>query len=365
MVVQFVAVVVPVLVLIGFAVRPYVQTTAGFSDPYVVRYVASLQRLAGLAVNGHRQYYEDSLYWVSWYIGVPAVLLACVGFALLGRRLVRGAFAWRSSAAAARLWGVAYLIIGWSVVTVLWDPAVVPGQPSASRRLVPMVLPGLILVALWACCQLKVRAMELGARRLTTWAVGVCCVLALAVPAFWSSFAPAISGGSAQAGAPPDTHFTFRGAATSRTGLGTLAAATSLCAAIGQDASVVFTDQLTADYFAPVVRSMCDLPAATVIAGSSAGSGSTTLSGPGSGSGSDAESQAVEQLVTSIERTGRRPVLLGSSQSSMSAFGVAPREVVSLQTRTDAAVLTGPPAGTWPVSYTVWMAAPLASSAGT
>jgi hypothetical protein len=361
MVTQFVAVIVPVLVLIGFAVRPYVQTTTGFSDPFMVRYVASLQRLAGLQVNGHRQYYEDSLYWVTWYLGAPAVLLACAGFALLGRRMVRGAFAWRSSAASARLWGLTYLILGWSIVTVLWDPAVVPGQPSAARRLVPVVLPGLILIALWACCQLKARAQELGARRVTAWVVGVCCVLALLVPAFWSSFSPTVVKGSTAAGAAPDSHVTLRGAAPSRTGLGSLAAAESLCTAIGSNASVVFADAQTADYFAPVVRSMCDEPAATVVVRSNGGSGANVLSGPGSGG---AESAAVEQVVSSIERTGRRPVVLGASQSSLSSLGVQPREVVSLQTRADAAVLTGPPAGTWPFSYSVWMAAPLNSSSG-
>lgn len=360
---QFLVMAVPVLVLIGFAVRPYVETTKGFSDPYIVRYVASLQRLAGLPVNGHRQYYEDSLSWVFWYLGVPAVLLACAGFALLGRRLVRGAFAWRSSAVAARVWVLTYLIVAWSVVTVLWDPAVVPGQPSASRRLVPVVLPGLILLALWTCCQLKAWALDLGARQLKTWAVGACCVLALLVPAFWSSFSPSVAAGSDKAGAVPDSHLTFRGAAASRTWAGSLAAAGALCSAIGPDASVVFTDALTADYFAPVVRSMCGQPAATVAVGSRAGSSTRTLSDPGSAQGG--ESLAVERLVGSIERAGRRPVLLGASRSSLSIYGVAPREVVSLQTREDAAVLTGPPAGTWPFSYTVWMASPLGLPART
>jgi hypothetical protein len=336
---QWVAFAVPVLVLIGFAVRPYVQTVHSFSDPTVVGYVASLQRIAGQKIDGRRSYYETSLSWVVWYLGIPAVLLACAGAALLGRRLVRGVYLWRTSAAAARAWGMAYLVVGWSVVTVLWDPAVIPGQPSASRRLVPVVLPGVVLLALWACCQLKAWAVELGARRVTSWAVGVCCVLALVVPAFWSSFAPSVT----------SSRVTFRGAAVSRTGLGSLTAATSLCSAIGTNASVVFVDALTADYFAPVVRGMCAQPAAIVLA-----------------SGPDGVA-AVEQVVTSIEHTGRRPVLLAGSSSalsSLSALGVTPRVAVSLQTRTDAAVLTGPPAGTWPFSYTVWMASPPGSPTG-
>jgi hypothetical protein len=41
-----------------------------------------------------------------------------------------------------------------------------------------------------------------------------------------------------------------------------------------------------------------------------------------------------------------------------------PRLVVSLHTTGDAAVLTGPPAGTWPVTYTVWLAAPAGLGSG-
>ena len=59
-----------------------------------------------------------------------------------------------------------------------------------------------------------------------------------------------------------------------------------------------------------------------------------------------------------IEQIGRRPVLLGPSQSSVSLPGIAPRQVISLQTSGDAEVLTGPPGGTWPVTYTLWLAAP-------
>jgi hypothetical protein len=117
----------------------------------------------------------------------------------------------------------------------------------------------------------------------------------------------------------------------------------SLCSDIGQNASVVFTDALTADNFAPVVRGMCGQPAALVLAGSSSGSA------------------VVSEVVSSIERTGRHPVLLGASQSSVSGFGGSARVVVSLRTRTDPSVLNGPPAGTWPFTYTVWMAQPTAT----
>ena len=153
---QFLALVLPVVVLVGLAERPYLQTVRGQTDPAMIRAVAALQRLERLPVDGLRQYYESSLRWVLWYIGAPALLLACAGAAALGRRSVEAALDGRARVSAAtvpasvvRLWGLPFLIVAWSVVTVLWDPAVVPWQPLASHRFVPVVLPGLVLLAVW------------------------------------------------------------------------------------------------------------------------------------------------------------------------------------------------------------------------
>jgi hypothetical protein len=373
-------VILPILALVGFAARPYVlPVTRGFSDPYVVRYVAALQRLAKLPVDGHQQYYELSFDSVLWYLGVPAVLLACGGAALLGRRMVRAVTMWSSSASSARLWGLVYLLVAWSVVTVLWDPSVLPGQPDAARRLLPVVLPGLILLAVWASCLLKGRALDLGARRITAGAVGVCCVLAMVIPAFWSSFAPSVSARH-QASSGLSLSVAWRGTAVSQTDRGTVEAADSLCSAIGTHSTVVFVDALTADYFAPMVRDMCGQPAAVIAGAAGAvGAGGIGAGAPGStvpGSGSSGSSGAssygvgssgtgsaeVEQEVALIERTGRQPVLLGATQASVNAYGATARKATSLQTRVDPEVLNGTPAGTWPFSYTVWMSAPSGTS---
>ncbi len=339
---------VPVLLLIGFAIRPYFQTVRGQTDPAAISYVASLQKLENLPVDGRRQYYESSLDWVLWYLGIPTVLLAVAGAALLARRIVRAALAWRDSVLAARLWGLPLLVIGWSVVTVLWDPAVLPTQPWASHRLIPVVLPGLILLAVWMSARLKARAAELGARRVTAAGVGACCVLAMAIPAFVTSMNPGLApkaSVSAQSSGISKfiSRVQFRGVGVSATYSGSLAAVLHLCSAIGSDASVVFVDAATANSFSEVVRGMCGQPAASV-------AGASTVT--------------IEQVVTAIEQTSRHPVLLGASRSRLSLFGIVPREVVSLRTSADAAVLTGPPAGTWPAQYTVWMSAPLGSAQG-
>ena len=344
MIAQAAAVALPVIALVVLAFRPYVQTVVGQTNPVLAREVAALQRLAGLPVDGRRQYYEQSLYWVLWYLGVPAVLMACAAAAVLGRRLVRAVIYGRSSIVAARLWGLPFLIIAWSVGTVLWDPAVAPWQPWASHRLVPVVLPGLVLFGVWVSSRVTVRAAVLGASRLTVTLVGICCVLALAIPPVVTSLNPGIvphpSVGRYSSGLSKFvSRVRLRGVGAASTYAGSVAAATSLCASIGPSASVVFVNASTAAEFAPTVRVLCGVPTASMAAGSS--------------------SASVEAVATAIERAGRRPVLLGSSRAAVSLFGAVPRRVVSLRTTGDAKVLTGPPAGNWPVSYTVWMSSPL------
>ena len=343
------AVAVPVVALAGLVVRPYVQTVRGQTDPALIRAVAALQRLERLPVDGLRQYYETSLYWVFWYLGVPAVLLACAGAVLLGRRSVRAVLAERPvpSAAALRLWGLPFLIIGWSVATVLWDPAVVPWQPLASHRLVPVVIPGLLLLALWVSSRLTSRASVLGASRAAIALVGTCCVLALAIPPLVTTLNPGLAAkpsvGRYSSGVSKlMSRVRLRGVGATATYGGSVSAASALCAAIGPSASVLFVDSSTAATFAPAVRGLCGQPAALLVL-------------PASGVSSSAE---LEQAVNAIEQVGRRPVLLGPTQAAVSLPGITPRQVVSLHTSGDAEILNGPPAGTWPVTYSLWLGAP-------
>jgi hypothetical protein len=352
------AAVLPVVVLAGLTVRPYLQVVRGQADPALIRQVAALQRLEKLPVDGLRQYYESSLYWVFWYLGLPAVLLACAGTAVLGRRSVRAAVAQRpvASVAALRMWCLPLLIICWSVVTVLWDPAVVPWQPLAPHRLVPVVLPGLLLLALWVASRLTSRASLVGASRAAVGLVGACCVLALAIPPLVTTLNPGLTGkasvGPYSSGiAKLASRVRLRGVGASATYGGSAAAAAALCAAIGPSASVLFVDFATATVLAPVVRGLCGQPAALlVLAGT-----------PGASPASSAT--RLEQAAQAIEQAGRRPVLLGPSPASVALPGLAPRQVIALPTFGDPQVLTGPPAGNWPVRYAVWLAAAPAASA--
>jgi hypothetical protein len=320
-----------VLVFVGFAIRPLVQTVAGETDPTSIAYVAELQKLARLPIDGRQQYYQDSLYWVIWYIGIPAVLLGAFGLAILARRGLRALLTWQDPARALRVWALPWMIALWVLVTVLYRPAVSPDQPWASRRLVPFVLPGLILGAIWASVWLKERAGQLGRTRVTSAVVASCCVASLLIPAALTNldigFTKAASG----------RHLSVHGMAFRRIGTGELATVTKLCADIGPDASVVILDSLTSDRFAQLVRGMCDTPTAML---------------------TKVTRDTVGATVIGIEGAGRRPVLLAENQSELGSYGGTPREVVNLLTTQEAHNLTSPPTRTWFIHYTLWLSIP-------
>ena len=320
-----------VLALIGFAARPYFQTVRGETDPATISYIAELQKLAHLPIDPTRTYAEDSLYWVIWYVGVPAVILGAIGIALLSRRCLQALLTWRDNGAA-RIWALPLMIIGWVTVTVLWRPGIIPDQPWASRRLVPVVLPGLILAAVWASAWIKERGRLLGASHLAASVVAVCCVLALLIPGAVTTFGVGTT--KTKSGS---TRLTARGLALKRTGAGEEKAVRELCGNIGPNASVIIVDPLTADRFSEVIRSNCATPTASMDSPTAA---------------------SVAADVAGIERAGRRPVLLAGQQSQLAAYGGSAHEVLNLLTSQDAHQLTSPPSRTWLIHFVIWMSQP-------
>src|SRR4029077_2155157 len=272
-------------IFVAFAVRPLVQTVTGETNPTSIAYVAELQKLAGLPVNGHRQYYEDSLYWVIWYLGVPAVLLGAFGLALLARKCTNALLTWKDPTAAARIWALPLMMAVWTIVTVLYRPAVAPDQPWASRRLVPFVLPGLILGAIWAATWLNDQAARLDRTTITKATVAVCCVASLIIPTALTTLNISITKANG---------VTVHGMAFRQIGGGELTAVDNLCNSIGPGASVVILDSLTADRFAQVIRGIGGQPTAI-------------LTGPAPA--------RVSAVVRGIENVGRRPVLLAENES--------------------------------------------------
>jgi hypothetical protein len=327
------AAVLAVAALAGLAVRPYLQTVRGPATGAAADFVAGLQRLEHLPVDPGRLYAEDTLYWVIWYAGLPAVLLGGFGLALLVRRCLRAAFSWQDPSGAARVWALPLAVICCGSAAVLWQPETVPDQPWASRRLVPLVLPGLILLAVWAAAWLQGRARSRGASHAAASVVAAFCVAALLVPTVATTFGLGLTH-SGKGGA---LRLTADGLALKRTGPGEVGAVAGLCAALGPSASVVIVDWPVSREFTQVIRGMCGVPAAWM-AGQPAGE--------------------VRSVLAGIERVGRRPVLLGARPSQLYGYGgSSPVRVLDLSTSQDPHTLTQPPATLSPARYVIWMSA--------
>jgi hypothetical protein len=325
--------------LVGLAVRPYVQTVRWHPNPATAAFVAGLQRLQHLPVDPTRLYAEDTLYWVIWYIGAPTVLLGGLGLALLARRTVRALLTWRDATGAARNWALPLAIIGWGMAAVLWRPGTVPDQPWASRRLVPVVLPGLILCAIWASAWLVGRARDRGAGPAAWSLAGACCVAALLVPTVVTTFGV----GLAHSGESGSLQLTTNGLALKRTGAGEDAAVRELCTAIGSGASVVIVDRPVAQQFTQVIRGMCGVPVGWM---------------------PDAAAANVRGVLTGITAAGRRPVLLAGRRAELARYGTDAVKALDLRTTQDPHDLTQPPTAPWPLRYVIWLAAPTSPSVG-
>jgi hypothetical protein len=212
-------------------------------------------------------------------------------------------------------------VIVWTTVTTLVRPGITPDQPWASRRLISVVIPGLLLFAIWALAWVVRRVRRLGYGRRATGAAALAGALLLLVPI------TATSGG-----------LMF-----SKTEQGEIAAVRQLCQKLGPGASVLIVERATAERFAQVIRGMCGLPTAIVRIPAGA-----QVPDP-------AEVQRVIKKIYSVQR---RPVLLGAEASQVAPYGLA-QPALRVVSRSDGHSLVAPPRGTWRLNISIWMAAPL------
>ncbi|MEU4822239.1 hypothetical protein AB0H37_10240 [Actinomadura sp. NPDC023710] len=304
------AAVLTVLVMAGFALRPLVQTVrrppATGDDAMNVRFIEMIQKIQDLPVDGTRQYSELSLYWVVWYVGVPALLFATFGAALLVRRLLRGQ---------SPEWLLPYAMVVWTTAQVLVRPGITPDHPWASRRLIGLAIPGLLLFTVFASAWTVTRVRRLGYGPKVVRRGAVAGVALMLVPIVLTS----------------------GGYLVTRTEQGEVAAVDGMCRALRPRASVVMVEQATADRFLQVVRGECGLPAART----------TGAASP----------EDVRRVVAGVHRAGRRPVIMAAKPEQVAPYGT-PRQVLHLVTRQDGRTLTGPPGGTWGLTMDVWTAEP-------
>ncbi|MGW2146010.1 hypothetical protein ACWCOT_17015 [Nonomuraea bangladeshensis] len=301
-----------VLLMAALYARPWFQTVTRApvtdDDRRTFDMIEAIQRANGLPVDGRRLYFEQSLHWVAWYVGLPALVLATLAAALLTRRLLRDGtpFAWLLPLA----------VIGWTTVTTLVRPEITPDHPWAARRLVPVVIPGLVVLAAY------------GLDRLRAWTGGRRWVSALAVVAVL---------------VPPAV--TSIGTAFTPIERGEAAVVAAMCARLPERASVLIVERVTGERFTQVVRGMCDRPTARVRRPD----------------GMDvARDDETRRLAERVRAAGRVPVVLAAEADQVARYGT-PVQVFALTARQDERSLVSPPDGTWSLRMNVWMAVPEAA----
>jgi hypothetical protein len=295
--------VLPFLVILAFVARPYVE-----KDWAALKYAPL------------------SLHWVYWYVGGPILLLAVIAAAVLARLCLRGQ---------APTWALPLLVFAWTIPEFLYRPAIVPHNPYASRRIVPAVLPGLILLALWlsAWAVRKIRVARFDVppalRRVPLAGVSLACAVALIVPPFQQTFGLGIARGGSQG-----TRLVSDGLAVKRTYVGEIAAVNDLCRAIPTDSSVLFVDYGLERELLEDVRAMCGVPTAWVVHPTSA-----TLAAD----------------ISAIERAGRHPVVFSGTHKELNPLqGGTAKRVMALYTAIDVREIASPPHGVDPVVIVVY-----------
>jgi hypothetical protein len=304
------------LVLLAFVVlacRPLWLVARQSPDDPGSRVVAGLQLRQGLTVDGGRTYAEQTVAWLGWWVGVPVLLLALAGAVLLayraGRVLIDGSVpAWL---------GPWVLAVGATVLT-LYRPGITPDHPWADRRMVPVVLPAVVLLATGVVAHVVRHARR-------RWPVSLLVVVAVLGPAALL-VPPALA--SASFLAP-------------RTERGEVAAVARACAAFEPGETAVLLDSRAANEWTQVLRGPCSVP-------------SLVLRVP---RGQSVPASTLALVVRSISDAGRRPVLVtAESPQPLLALGASPRQVVDLATTEDQRRLERRPDGLAPLSVDLWIA---------
>ena len=297
---------------------PFVVVAVFIIRPYVER-------------NWHAlQYAPLSLHWIYWYTGAAAIAFAVIATAMLGRRCVKGE---------APLWVLPLLTFSWAIVWFLLRPAITPHQPYASRRLVPAVLPGLILLSVWLSAWLarKSRVVHLVSvpnflKRSPRAFVIACCAGAIFLPPMIGNFGLSLSGSD--------------GLALQRAYVGEIAAVEKICQAIPPNSSVLIADFMLNYQWAENIRGTCDVPVAGV---------ETEVPNANNPPGSNIAPATVLADVRAVQKAGRHPIVLAATVQELANLGPGPVNLVMAQdTSIDGHQVFGTPRNTLPQRFTVY-----------
>jgi hypothetical protein len=308
--------VLPFIVVAAFLIRPYVER------------------------NWHAlQYAPLSLHWIYWYTGFSTITFAVIATAMLGRRCVKGE---------APVWVLPLLTFAWGIVWFLLRPAITPHQPYASRRLVPAVLPGLVLLAVWLSAWLARRSRVVHMvnvrrylERFPRAFVIACCAGAIFLPPFIGNFGLGLKSGGPIGVMPYSDGLAFQ-----RAYVGEVGAVEQICQAIPANGSVLIANYTLNQQFAQDIRGTCNVPTAGV-----------EWVNPNANNlpGTAIATATVLADVRAVERAGRSPIVLAASGAWLSRLGRGTVRLVMTQDTSIAEhVLFGTPRNTLPEQFTVY-----------
>ncbi len=280
------------------------------------------------------EYAPLSLHWVYWYTGGPAILGAVIAAAMLSRRCIQGK---------APVWVLPLLTFAWTISEFLLRPAITPHQPWASRRLVPAVLPGLILLAIWLAAWLARRATALRLVDVPEWMrrtprafVIVCCAGAIFLPPMVGNF-----GLGLKSGGPLGIMPYSDGLALQRTYVGEIAAVDKVCEAIPANASVLIVDNTMMQQFGQAIRGMCNVPTAGAVT-----ENPTTQT---------IAASTILADVRAIEKAGRLPYVIAPTSQQLEPLGIGTvNYVMSEDTSIDGHNIFSAPRNPIPQRFTVY-----------
>ena len=305
-----------VLVGLVLASRPLWQTVRQSAADPGSRVVAGLQLRQGLPVDGGRTYAEQSLVWMSWWVGPIALVLALVAAAALVHRALE---AWTSGRALQSWIGPLVVGLGSSVLT-FYRPGITPDHPWADRRLV-IALPTVVLLVVVVAAV----SARWSTHRLPVW-VGVAtsgvAVLSLLVPTALATWPHA----------------------TERVEDGELAAVQRVCTAFRPGDVALMVDSRAANEWPQVLRGQCGVP---------------SLSTTSALRKDDAAlAAAVAQVRQAVGERGGRLVLLGadSAEAVGALSGGKVRQVLDTTVREDARLLERRPDHLVTLPLQVWVA---------
>lgn len=317
-----------VVVGLHLASRPLWQVVRQDPDDPGARYVAGMQARQGLPVDGGRTYAEQTVVWLSWYVGPVALVVALVVLAALVRRALRSVADRR-----VETWLPALVVAAGSTLLTLVRPGITPDHPWADRRL---------LVALPLVVALFVVGVDWLVRRVVTGRVGADAVAGegngsrrpragavVAVVAGALVVVPAVL-----------ATWPHRAGGVER---GSLVAVDEVCAALAPGDVVLAVDSRAANEWPQVVRGMCAVPTLSL------------------GSGVRSDERLLASKVASVaagvaERGGRLVLLAADSTEALDALGVTPMQVTDATVREDEHVLERAPDRTDPLPVAVWLA---------